>query len=160
MRRKDREVTGAENLLEILRECTVCRLGMADNGVPYVVPLNFGYEYQDDTLILYFHGAREGKKIDILKKNNRVCFEMDTGHQLTRGDSVCHYGFNYASIVGMGTVEFLEEAAEKIRALNLLMKHQTGEDREFAYGEAELRAVAVYRLRVETVTGKRRSVLS
>ncbi|MDR2070997.1 MAG: pyridoxamine 5'-phosphate oxidase family protein [Treponema sp.] len=157
MRRKDREVTGVENLLEIIQDCAVCRLGMADEGRPYVVPLNFGYEYRDDTLILYFHGAREGKKIDILKKNNYACFEMDTAHQPTRGDRACNYGFNYASIIGFGTVEFIEEKAEKVRALNLLMKHQTGEDRDFTYPEAGLQATAVYRLTAETFTGKRRS---
>lgn len=157
MRRQDREVTGIENLLGIIQACTVCRLGMADDGIPYIVPLNFGYEYRDDTLTLYFHGAREGKKIDILKKNNRVCFEMDTGHRLTPGDAACDYGFNYASVIGFGTVEFIEEATEKIRGLNLLMKHQTGEDRDFTYNEAQLRAVAVYKLRAETFTGKRRS---
>ncbi|MDR0386546.1 MAG: pyridoxamine 5'-phosphate oxidase family protein [Treponema sp.] len=158
MRRKDREVTGIEDMLGIIRECKVCRLGMADDGVPYVVPLNFGYEYRDELLTLYFHGAREGKKIDILRKNNRVCFEMDTGHQLTREETACAYGFNYASIIGLGTVEFLEEDAEKIRGLNLIMKHQTGEDRNFEYGEAGLRAVAVYRLRAEAFTGKRREL--
>jgi nitroimidazol reductase NimA-like FMN-containing flavoprotein (pyridoxamine 5'-phosphate oxidase superfamily) len=157
LRRKDREISGVEDILEIIRKCTVCRLGMAENGIPYIVPLNFGYEYRDNMLTLYFHSAREGKKIDILKKNNRVCFEMDAGHQLTPGDKACDYGFNYASVLGLGTVEFIEEEAEKIRALNLLMKHQTGEDRDFAYREADLRAVAVYRLRVETFTGKQRS---
>ncbi|MDR2743267.1 MAG: pyridoxamine 5'-phosphate oxidase family protein [Treponema sp.] len=157
MRRKDREVTGAEELLEIIQECGVCRLGMADNGTPYIVPLNFGYEYRDDTLFLYFHSAREGKKIDLLKENNRVCFEMDCGHKLTPGKDACDYGFNYASVIGLGTVEFIEDETEKIRALNLLMKHQTGEDRDFAYREADLRAVAVYRLRAETLTGKKRS---
>jgi nitroimidazol reductase NimA-like FMN-containing flavoprotein (pyridoxamine 5'-phosphate oxidase superfamily) len=156
MRRKDREVTGIEDMVGIIRECMVCRLGMADDGMPYVVPLNFGYEYRDGLLTLYFHGAREGKKIDILKKNSRVCFEMDTAHQLTRGERACEYGFKYASIIGFGTVEFVEEDAEKIRGLNLLMKHQTGEDREFEYSEAELRAVAIYQLRAETFTGKRR----
>jgi nitroimidazol reductase NimA-like FMN-containing flavoprotein (pyridoxamine 5'-phosphate oxidase superfamily) len=167
MRRKDREVTGIEDLLEIIRACKVCRLGMTDNGVPYVVPLNFGYEYRDAALTLYFHGAREGKKIDILKKGEaknqgfcetktQVCFEMDCGHELTSGERACDYGYNYASIIGFGTVEFIEGDDEKISALNLLMKHQTGEDRDFAFGEPELKAVAVYRLKADSFTGKRR----
>lgn len=156
MRRKDREVSGIDELLGIIRECKVCRLGMADGGVPYVVPLNFGYEYRDAALVLYFHGAGEGKKMDMLKKNSRVCFEMDCGHELTVGEQACDYGFNYASIIGFGTVEFLEGKEEKIRGLNLLMRRQTGEDRDFAYGEAALEAVTVFRLRADSFTGKRR----
>jgi nitroimidazol reductase NimA-like FMN-containing flavoprotein (pyridoxamine 5'-phosphate oxidase superfamily) len=156
MRRKDREVTGVEELLEIIGQCRVCRLGMADNDAPYIVPLNFGYEYRKGALFLYFHSAREGKKIGLLNKNNRVCFEMDCGHKMTPGREACDYGFNYASVIGWGTVEFIEDGAKKIRALNLLMKHQTGEDRDFAYREEDLRAATVYRLRAEAFTGKKR----
>jgi nitroimidazol reductase NimA-like FMN-containing flavoprotein (pyridoxamine 5'-phosphate oxidase superfamily) len=157
MRRKDREVTGIDDLLGIIQKHKVFRLGMADGDMPYVIPLNFGYEYRDMTLTLYFHGAREGKKPKVLKQNNRVCFEMDGEYALTTGDRACDYGFNYASVIGFGTVELIEEEAEKIRALNLLMKHQTGEDRDFTYSEAQLQAVAVYRLKAETFTGKRRA---
>jgi nitroimidazol reductase NimA-like FMN-containing flavoprotein (pyridoxamine 5'-phosphate oxidase superfamily) len=130
---------------------------MADKGAPYIVPLNFGYEYRDGALFLYFHSAREGKKISLLKQNNRACFEMDCGHRMTPGQEACDYGFNYASVMGTGTVEFIGEEAEKARALNLLMRHQTGEDRDFAYRDAELRAVAVYALKAEAFTGKKRS---
>jgi nitroimidazol reductase NimA-like FMN-containing flavoprotein (pyridoxamine 5'-phosphate oxidase superfamily) len=158
MRRKDREVTGIEELLGIIQKCKVFRLGMTDGTMPYIVPLNFGYEYRDTTLTLYFHGAREGKKTNALKQDNRVCFEMDGEYALTTGELACDYGFNYASVIGFGTVELIEEDAEKIRALNLLMRHQTGENRDFTYGEAQLRAVAVYRLKAETFTGKQRAL--
>jgi nitroimidazol reductase NimA-like FMN-containing flavoprotein (pyridoxamine 5'-phosphate oxidase superfamily) len=158
MRRKDREVSDSEALLGIIKSCKVCRLGMAEDNLPYVVPLNFGYEYQNGVLTLYFHGALEGKKIDILKKNSQACFEMDGEHQLTVGTDACSYGFNFASIIGFGTVEFVEEMAEKIHGLTLLMKHQTDEYREFVFPEAQVEATTVYKLRAESFTGKRRAI--
>jgi nitroimidazol reductase NimA-like FMN-containing flavoprotein (pyridoxamine 5'-phosphate oxidase superfamily) len=159
MRRADREITGTEDKLGIIGRCKVCRLGMAEGGEPYIVPLNFGYEYAEGALSLYFHSAREGRKIDMLRRNGRACFEVDGEHRLIEGDAACEYGFSYESVTGAGSVEFIEDREEKIRALNLLMRHQTGEDRDFAYQEAQLDRVAVYRLRVESFTGKRRPAL-
>jgi nitroimidazol reductase NimA-like FMN-containing flavoprotein (pyridoxamine 5'-phosphate oxidase superfamily) len=156
MRRADREITDTDDKLEIIGRCKVCRLGMADGDEPYIVPLSFGYEYAEGTLSLYFHSAREGRKIDILRKNRRVCFEMDGEYRLIEGDTACEYGFSYESVTGVGLAEFIEDREEKVRALNLLMRHQTGEDRGFSYEEAQLDRVAVYRLRVESFTGKRR----
>jgi nitroimidazol reductase NimA-like FMN-containing flavoprotein (pyridoxamine 5'-phosphate oxidase superfamily) len=170
MRRRDREVTGIEEKLAIIDSCKVCRLAMSENNMPYVVPLNFGYEYSargtdggaggtDDgngVLTLYFHGAHEGRKIGILKKNSTVCFEMDGEHELTVAENDCEYGYNFASVIGFGTLEFIEDKDEKIRALSLLMKHQTGEDREFVFEDARLKATMVCRVRAEEFTGKRR----
>jgi nitroimidazol reductase NimA-like FMN-containing flavoprotein (pyridoxamine 5'-phosphate oxidase superfamily) len=156
MRRADREVTRLEEKLAIIEQCKVCRLAMCDGDQPYVIPLNFGYEYRDNVLTLYFHGAHEGRKIDILKKNNAVCFEMDGEHELTVGEKASEYGFNFASIIGFGTLEFIEDKNEKIRGLNFLMKHQTGEDREFFFEDAALNATMVCKVRAEEFTGKRR----
>jgi nitroimidazol reductase NimA-like FMN-containing flavoprotein (pyridoxamine 5'-phosphate oxidase superfamily) len=156
MRRSDREVTSIEEKLKIIDQCKVCRLAMCDGNQPYLIPLNFGYEYRGDVLTLYFHGAHEGRKIDILKKNSNVCFEMDGEHELTVGEKAIEYGFNIASIIGSGKLEFIEDKNEKIRALGFLMKHQTGEDREFFFEDAALTATMVCRVRAEEFTGKRR----
>ncbi|GHV41519.1 pyridoxamine 5'-phosphate oxidase [Spirochaetia bacterium] len=156
MRRSDREVTDIEDKLKILDNCKVCRLAMSDGNMPYVVPLNFGYEYSDGVLTLYFHGAHEGRKIGILKKNSNVCFEMDGEHELTVAENDCEYGFNFASLIGFGKLEFIEDKNEKIRGLSLLMKHQTGEDREFVFEDSRLNATMVCRVRAEEFTGKRR----
>jgi nitroimidazol reductase NimA-like FMN-containing flavoprotein (pyridoxamine 5'-phosphate oxidase superfamily) len=157
MRRQDREIHSAEEKLRILKACKVCRLGMAHNNAPYIVPLNFGYEYENGVVTLYFHSAREGKKIDILKNNSRVCFEMDGGHSLIEGDTACGYGYAYESLVGFGDVEFLEDPGEKRRALNLLMKHQSGRD-GFVFDDDQLNRTAVYKIKVDAFTGKRRAV--
>ncbi|MDR2069780.1 MAG: pyridoxamine 5'-phosphate oxidase family protein [Spirochaetaceae bacterium] len=156
MRRKEREITDLEELLGIVSRCKVCRLAMAENNRPYVVPLNFGYEYQNGELLLYFHGAQEGKKIAILNKNPEVCFEMDGGHRLIEGREAHNYSFAYESVIGFGAVEFVEEDKKKAHGLNLLMRHQTGQDRDFVFDEPRLRETAVYRVKARSFTGKRR----
>jgi nitroimidazol reductase NimA-like FMN-containing flavoprotein (pyridoxamine 5'-phosphate oxidase superfamily) len=156
MRRKEREITDPEELRGIINRCKVCRLAMAENNRPYVVPLNFGYEYKNGELVLYFHGAKAGKKIDILKTNPEVCFEMDGGHRLLESQEAHNYSFAYESIIGFGEVIFVEEDEKKAYGLNLLMKHQTGQDRDFVFDEPHLRAVAVYQVKARSFTGKRR----
>jgi nitroimidazol reductase NimA-like FMN-containing flavoprotein (pyridoxamine 5'-phosphate oxidase superfamily) len=156
MRRKDREINGIEEKLRIIDKCKVLRLGMADNNRPYVVPLNFGYVYEDQVLNLYFHSAPAGKKLEILKKNPQVCFEMDGEHRLIEKDLACDYAYAYESIIGFGVLELLEKPEEKAWGLGALMKHQTGKDEDFTFEAGRLQAVRVYRVRVSSFTGKRR----
>ncbi|MDR1316899.1 MAG: pyridoxamine 5'-phosphate oxidase family protein, partial [Spirochaetales bacterium] len=112
MRRKNREIESIEEKLAILAKYKVCRLAMADGGMPYIVPLNYGYEYAQGILTLYFHGAGEGKKIDILKKNPHVCFEIDgEGSLIDGGGNACQYSYAYESIIGFGSLMFLEDPA-------------------------------------------------
>ena len=156
MRRSDREVTGIEEKLGIIRRCKVLRLGLAEQNQPYIVPLNFGFDYTDGTLTLYLHGAREGKKVDILNRNKQVCFEMDGEHSLITGKESGSYSFAYESVIGFGTAEILERDDEKLYGLNVLIRHQTGEDREYRYPPEQLKGVIGFRIRVSSFTGKRR----
>jgi nitroimidazol reductase NimA-like FMN-containing flavoprotein (pyridoxamine 5'-phosphate oxidase superfamily) len=155
MRRSDREITDIEDKLGIIRRCKVVRLALAEQNQPYIVPLNFGFDYTDGILTLYMHGAREGKKVDILNRNKQVCFEMDGGHALIPGREPANYSFAYESIIGFGTAEILEKDDEKTYGLNLLMQHQTGENREYIYPSEQLRRTLVFRLRASSFTGKR-----
>ena len=157
MRRKDREISGTDNLLNIIGKCKVCRLGICDSDVPYVVPLNFGYSYDNGILTLYFHSAHEGKKIDIIKKNNKACFELDCDHALIDGERACNYGFTFSSVIGFGTIEFINDTQEKIMALGYLMKHQTGKDIQFDFDVNELENVAVFKMTVSEYTGKQKT---
>ncbi len=152
MRRQDREVTEIEELLAIIESCKVCRIGIQDEQGLYIVPVNFGYEYVDGRLTLYFHSAREGRKIDALARRQEVCFEMDCEHRLIEGATACKHSFSFKSIIGSGTASFVEEASAKQRALDLLMKHQTGREFEFAAGRAD--TVAVVKIEARTFTGK------
>ncbi|QQO09963.1 pyridoxamine 5'-phosphate oxidase family protein [Breznakiella homolactica] len=156
MRRKDREITDVNEILEVINSCKVCRLAMADNNRPYIVPLNFGYTFEGDRMVLYFHSAKTGEKIDIMKKNGTVCFEMDGDHTLIEGPHACDYGFAYRSVIGFGTVSFIEDDKEKTFALNTIMKHQTDDSREYTYGENHLRNVCVYKVICSSFTGKQK----
>lgn len=154
MRRKDREVTNKEEQMAILENSAVCRLAMVDDGKPYIVPLNFGYDWQGDNLQLYFHCAKEGRKIDVLNRNNQVCFELDGAHQLIEGNVPCSYGFAFESLIGFGTAELVEDEAEKERGMQLIMKRQAGLT-ELSFPARMLSSVAIIKVTASEVTGKR-----
>lgn len=156
MRRSDREITSLDDKLSTIRQCAVCRLGLSDDGMPYIVPLNYGYAYEAGRLTLYFHSANAGKKLDLIKKNNNACFEIDCAHQLIEGEKACDCGYAYKSVVGFGKILFIESKEEKTEALNRLMKHQTGKDAVHHFDDAMLARVCVYKLAVDEWTGKER----
>jgi nitroimidazol reductase NimA-like FMN-containing flavoprotein (pyridoxamine 5'-phosphate oxidase superfamily) len=155
MRRKEREITDIHEKLAVIDRCKVCRIGLVDGDRPYIIPLNFGYAFLDNQLTLFFHSAREGKKIDLLHKNPNACFEIDCDHSLLEGGKPCEYGFAFSSVIGFGTIDFISAAEEKTFALNMLMKHQTGKNMQYGYTENELNGVTVYKLTVAEFTGKR-----
>ena len=138
MRRKDREVTDFDKIREILDGCKTCRLAMVDNGQPYVVPLNYAYELDDGALTLYFHSAKDGRKIRILRENGAVCFEISSeGEPIRAENDPCNSGYYYACVHGFGDARFIDEAGEKCAALTLLTKHQSGIDAEFTARQAD-----------------------
>ena len=152
MRRKDREITEMDEMLKILDQCKVCRVAMQDREGLYIVPLNFGYTFENSKLVLYFHSAKEGRKISALKVNNSVCFEMDCEHSLITADTACDYGYYFKSIIGNGKAEFIEDTEEKKKALTTLMKHQTGKD--FTFDDKMTGIVTVFKITSLNFTGK------
>ena len=140
MRRKDREVTEMEEIQQIFDECKVCRIGIMDENGPYIVR-------KEGKVILYIHGAREGKKIDLIRKNANVGVEIDYRHELVEGDTACQYSYYYASIIGKGTASIIDNPREKLKALNVIMKHQTGRTfDEFQKNPNLEKAVAIIRI--------------
>ena len=105
MRRNEREIKGRKDIDDIIKRCRVCHLAMCDDGQPYIVPLNFGY----DGGFLYFHAAPEGRKIDIIKRNNRVGFEFDILHDIVTAEQACKWGAKYESVMGSGTAEIVDD---------------------------------------------------
>ena len=99
---------------------------IVDENGPYIVPVNYGYVREEGKVILYIHGAREGKKIDLIRKNANVGVEIDYRHELVEGDTACQYSYYYASIIGKGAASIIDNPREKLKALNVIMKHQTG----------------------------------
>ena len=145
MRRKDREITRIEDILSIVDRAKVLRLGLFDDNFPYIVPLHFGYEYAEGKLIFYMHSAKEGHKLDLIKRNQNVCIELDCDTELiSGGDIPCSYSSSFASLIGRGLAEILDDEQEKVRGLYLLMKNQTG--REFEITPQMASAVAVIKV--------------
>ncbi|MCL1975647.1 MAG: pyridoxamine 5'-phosphate oxidase family protein [Firmicutes bacterium] len=157
MRRKDREVTEKKDLLEIVENCVVCRLGLTVDNWPYIVPLNYGYTWGvNEPLRLYFHCAGKGQKLDMIMKNNLACFEMDGKHQLLTAKSACGHSFVYTSIIGWGKVAILTKDEEKRQALQKIMEHQAGPG-AYTFGEEELAQVTVLCLETLEISGKKSS---
>jgi len=154
MRRKERQISDIKEIELIISQSDVCRIAFADNNTPYIVVMNFGYSGGAGKC-LYFHCAGEGKKIDMLRKNNYVCFEMDTGHKILTGRDGCDWGMNYSSVVGFGNITVVTDEKDRITGLNYIMKHYGG-DQDFNYNEKVLAVTTVLRLDIEEMTGKRK----
>ena len=155
MRRKDREITDETAIRAILDKAQVLHLAMIDGDRPYVVPLHYGYSLIDGRLTLYLHSAKEGRKLDVLQKNGRVAFVLETDvSSISGGEIPCKYGAAYASVMGEGKAVLLTDPAEKAAALQILMRTQTG--RDFTITEAMTESVAVLRVDVETYSAKSR----
>ena len=155
MRRKDRELLDREGLESILRSADCCRLAFAVGDTPYIVTLNFGYEWEGPFLVLYFHGAREGRKLDMMRANPRVCFELDVGHELATGPKPCDWGMKYASIVGYGILGQIDDEDERRGGLDCVMRHY-GWSGEGGYAAGTLGSTAVLKLAVDEMSGKRK----
>ena len=151
MRRKDREIRDRAEIRSILQKADVCRLAMSDNNVPYIATMNFGVKNGGESL--YFHCAVAGKKVDILKKNNLVCFQADIEHEFFRHHISCGCSMKYRSVVGMGRITFVTEPAEKIQGLKTIMEHYTRES-SFSFKEELVEKTTVLRLDVKEISGK------
>ncbi len=150
MRRSEREIKDTGEIEAVIRQAQVCRVAFAAGDSPYIVPVSFGY--QDSCL--YFHSAPEGRKMDILRLNPRVCFEMDTDHAIVRSpDSPCKWSARYRSVIGFGTASIIEEPREKAAALNIITGHYGADPYDFS--EEELAGVSVVRIEIESMTGKK-----
>ncbi len=149
MRRKDREITHRAELLRVLAEARVCRLAMSDGDRPYLVPLTFALDGGD----LVLHSARAGRKLDILRRNPAVCFEVEEGVEVNVGPSPCETGMRFRTVIGHGVAEFVEDGAERARLLALFGPRYGAPDRPLPPNEAE--RTAVLRIRVRELTGKR-----
>ncbi|MCL2773442.1 MAG: pyridoxamine 5'-phosphate oxidase family protein [Oscillospiraceae bacterium] len=156
MRRNEREITDKTEIIKVTDKCDVCRVALSHNNVPYIVPMNFGYEYADGRLILYFHCAKEGRKLDIIKENSAACFEMDCSHNIISGEKACNYSMEYESVIGNGNIVIVGdgEIEEKRRALDLIMKKYAPE-KSFEFSEANISSVTILKLNVREFTGKR-----
>ena len=154
MTKRERQIFDPEQIQAILDTAKVLHLGLAVDNEPYVVPMNYGYRMVDGKLTLYLHSAVRGKKLDMIRANSKVFFELDCDQVPFEGKLPCQYGLSYSSVMGRGTAHIVEDVEEKKEAMSILMKTQTGKD--FTFNERLVSIVAVIRIDVAEYTAKHR----
>ena len=154
MRRKDREITNFSEIKNIIENAKILHLGMSGKNIPYVLPLHYGFEIQDDKIFFYIHSAKTGKKMEILQENPNVYIAIESPWELVPGSTPCTYGALYKSFQGLGIATFLKTSEAKIKGLKFLMKHQT--DKEFHFDESMVSNVSVIQIEMTSITAKGR----
>jgi nitroimidazol reductase NimA-like FMN-containing flavoprotein (pyridoxamine 5'-phosphate oxidase superfamily) len=150
MRRTDKEIRSREEIDGIIRGSDVCRIAMAMDNMPYIVPVSFGYDGES----IYIHTAREGKKIDHFRNGNDVCFEFERNVRLFRDPEVaCKWSFSFESVIGFGKIHEVETSGRKEAGLNKIMSHYSG--KEWIFGEDRLTNIRVWKIEIASMTGKR-----
>jgi nitroimidazol reductase NimA-like FMN-containing flavoprotein (pyridoxamine 5'-phosphate oxidase superfamily) len=153
MRREDRRIKDINEIIEVMKKCDVCSVAFYDKEFPYIIPLNFGVIMKEDTIELYFHGAKAGKKLELLRENNHIAFEMNCSRNLITGEKACDYTMEYESVCGNGILELLGED-EVCHGFDVIMSQYSSETKH-TYDENVLKAVAILRLTVSEISGKR-----
>jgi len=154
MTKRERQITDQHQIIDILNRAKVLHLGLCVDNEPYVVPMNYGYTMEGEKLVVYLHSAVRGKKLDMIKANPKVFFEIDCDVVPFEGVMPCQYGVTYSSIMGRGTAQIVEDVEEKMKAMSVLMQTQTG--KEFSFNERLVSIVAVIRIDVAEYTAKHR----
>ena len=152
MRLKDKEISDKSSIEAIIEQAKVCKLGMVNGNMPYIVPLCFGY--QDNAL--FFHSALKGQKIDCLHSNPNVCFEFDLIAEPKESDEPCSWSMRYQSVIGFGRAVFVEDSDEKYKALNIIMAQYP--NKKFQFPDNKVKATAVFKVEIESMTGKQSHV--
>jgi uncharacterized protein len=149
MRRKDREITNRAEIDAILHAGRVMRIALADNNAPFLVPVFYAYDGE----AVYFHSAQAGTKVDILKRNPQVCFEVSLDHDVIASDRACDFEARHRTVIGFGRAVFVESDADKADILRRIVGRFSEE--QFAFSEVDLRRTAVVRIAIESITGKK-----
>ena len=148
MRRKEREITDQEIIQKILSQSSICRLAFNDEPYPYIVPMNYGYH--DDAL--YFHCALEGRKLELIKKNSRLAFEIEYESEVIKGKVACQYTTRYRSVIGTGDMEIIQDDEQKRFGLDVLMRQHGKSDN--TYIPAALKKTLVLKLTINSLSAK------
>jgi len=155
MRRADREVNDFNEILGIMRGCDSLFLSLMDGEYPYVIPMNFGFEEENGKVRIYLHGAKDGKKLELIAKDDHVAFAMSRAHNLIPGNVPCATSFQYESVCGRGKISMVQ-GEEACHALSVIVA-QYDHEQVHTFDERHVKAVSVMRIDVEQLTGKRRT---
>ena len=156
MTKRELKITDMAEIISILDTAKVLHLGLAADNEPYVVPMNYGYIMEDGKLTLYLHSAVKGRKLEFINANPKVYFSLECGLEPFEGKVACQYGLAYSSLQGRGTARIIEDVEEKMQAMSILMKTQTGKD--FSFDERLVSIVSVIRVDVTEFTAKHRPI--
>ena len=154
MRRKEKEIVDQDEMESVIQKADICRLGLSVDNRPYIVPLNFGYKEG----CFYFHTAQAGRKIDMIRQNSAVCFELEADCELMKAENPCDWGMKYRSVIGYGTASVVTDAGEKKQALDIIMNHYGSMPGE--YGKKPFERIAVIKVHVEEHNRKKIGVLT
>ena len=150
MRRTDREIESREEMDEIIRGSQVCRIALAMDNIPYIVPVSFGYDGES----IYIHTAKKGKKIIYFKNNNNVCFEFERNVKLFIDPiNACKWTFSYESVIGFGNIYELESFEHRENGMNKIMSQYSG--KAWVFSEGKLDNIRVWKIEINSITGKR-----
>ena len=156
MTKREFKITDEAQIRGILDTAKVLRVGIAVDNVPYIIPMNYGYTLEEGKLTLYLHSAVKGGKLELLGKNPDICFELDCDYRPFEGVLPCQYGLGYSAVSGRGRAVIVEDVGEKMEAMSVLMKTQTGKD--FVFNERLVSIVSVIRVDVSEYTAKHRPI--
>jgi uncharacterized protein len=148
MRKPEKEIKDRSEIDLIIRRSKVCRLGMSDNGQPYIIPLCFGY----DGKAVYFHCAKEGRKLEIIHKNNSVCLEFDILEGMVEADKACDWGIKYQSVIAFGKAKVIDGPDEKRAALAVLMSQYSNQS--YSFPDEKLAITCVVKVEIDEISGK------
>ena len=159
MTKRENEITDKKCIGRILDTCKYLHLGVSADDMPYVVTLNYGYEWDevDGHLVLYLHTSNKAHLLEILQKNTKAAFTMECNVKPFFGPMPCRNGMAYESIMGAGKIEALETTDDRIHGLEVVMKTQVGQG-DYRFDERMVSIVKVMRLDVENMRAKKREV--
>lgn len=153
MRRNDKKITDPEEIQKVLENNQLCRIALSDGDNPYVLPVNFGY--RDNRL--FIHSATEGKKLDIIKRNNKVCFEISDSISSITTEKACGFGTRYRSVIGTGRIKIVTDYRKKIQGLDAIM-YQHSKKNGWTYKESEVKKMVILEIEIESLSGKKSGV--
>ncbi len=154
MRRDELEVTNIDEIINIIDRSKTVRLGLNDGEYPYIVPLAYGYEVIDNKIYLYIHGAKEGKKHDLINKSNKAFVELDICEDFVKtsnGTITCEY----ECVMAQSSLEILNDE-DAGHALDLIVSHCGYDGFEFDHSVVSI--IDVYKIPLENLTAKRRKL--
>jgi len=149
MRKKEKEIQNRTEIEAIIQKADICRLGLSVDNHPYIVPLNFGF----DRDCLYFHAAREGQKIDMIRQNNCVCFELEADCEAVMAETPCDWTMRFRTVIGYGKASLVTDVNEKRRALDVIVQHYSA--RPVEYSSNLLERLVIIKVDIESITGKK-----